>query len=348
MPRAGASRRVIGQLNYTPRENKGANMADYIVVVGEGTNTTPAGINDFHGAKIDVRFAKLDTPEQIAQASADADGAMVALQRWGAAHVAALGPKVRAVSRQGLGIDNVDLEAAKARKIALICQPTYATGEVAIHAVALLMAVNRRLLESDHIVRTDWTDRRKLFNIKPIQDMTLGIIGFGEIGRSLAHRMKNIVKRIIVIDPIVKSVPEGIELETSLEKVLSQSDALSLHAPLIPETRNIIGAKQLAMMPKGAIIVNVARGELIDVNALIQSIKDGHTAGAGLDVFAKEPLPLDDPLLTTPGVLVSPHSAWVSSSAVKRLHGQTAEDLFSYLKDGKILHGKLVLDPRKS
>ncbi len=322
-------------------------MADYTVVVGEGTNRVSAGINDFNGAKINVRFAKLDTPQEMAAATADADGVLVALQRWGADHIAALGPKVRVISRQGIGLDNVDLDMAKKRKMAVICQPSYATDEVAIHAIAMLLAVNRRLIEADKIVRTAWKDRTKVFGVKPLQNMTLGVIGFGEIGRSAAHRIKNLVKKIIVLDPYVKSVPEGMVLETSLEALLKQSDAITLHAPLTPETRNLIGAKQLAMMPKGAIVVNVARGELIDYDALIKAIKDGHIAGAGLDVFAKEPLPLDDPLLSTPGVLVSPHTAFASSDAVARLHTQTAQDLFSYLKDGKVLYGKLALDPRK-
>jgi D-3-phosphoglycerate dehydrogenase / 2-oxoglutarate reductase len=322
-------------------------MADYIAVVGEGTNNVTPGVHEFRGAKIDVRFAKLDTPEQMAQATADADGVLVALQRWGAEHIAALGPKVRVISRQGIGLDNVDLDAAKARGIAVVCQPNYATIEVATHAVAMLLAVNRRLMEADKIVRTSWADRRKLFNVKPLQNMTVGVIGFGEIGRQAAHRLVNLVAKIVVFDPFVKSVPAGMDLETSLDVVLKRSDAITLHAPLMPETRNMIDARALALMPKGACVVNVSRAELVDYEALIKSIKDGHISGAGLDVFAKEPLPLDDPILAAPNILVSPHVAFASSEAVMRLHTQTAEDLFSYLNDATIVHGKIAVDPRK-
>lgn len=320
-------------------------MPELIVVIAEGSSSIAPGAHDYRGNAIQVRFAPFDTPERVAEATADAHGVIVALQRLGRKEIAALGPHVRAISRSGIGLDNIDLDAAKERSIAVICQPNYATEEVAAHAVAMLLAVNRRLVDADRIVRTAWRERRQLFGVKPLHRMTAGVIGFGAIGRAVVHRLTNLVERIVVYDPFVQSVPQGIELERSLDELLKRSDAITLHTPLTPETRNLIGARELALLPKGACIVNVARGELIDHDALIKSLREGHVSAAGLDVFPVEPLPLDDPLLSTPGVLLSPHTAFASSEAVARLHRQTAEDLFAYVTEGTVRYGKLAVDP---
>ena len=321
------------------------NMSEFIVVIPEGSSSIAPGLHNFRGNQIQIRFAPFDSPERVAQATADADGVIVALQKLKQKEIAALGPRVRAISRSGIGVDNIDLNAAKERGIAVIYQPVYATDEVATHAVAMLLALNRRLMDSDRIVRSEWQQRKQLFGLRPLHGMTIGVIGFGAIGRAVAHKLANLVGKIVVYDPFVKSVPPGAELEASFDEFLKRSDAITLHAPLTPETRNLIGARELALLPKGACIVNVARGELIDHDALIKSLQSGQVSGAGLDVFAVEPLPLDHPLLACPGVLLSPHTAFASGEAIARLHRQTAEDLYAYLADAAIVHGKLAVDP---
>lgn len=320
-------------------------MADFIVVIAEGSSSIAAGAHDYRGNRIDVRFAPFNTPERIAAATADAHGVIVALQWLHRKEIEALGPRVRAISRSGIGLDNIDLDAAKGRGMAVMYQPVYATDEVATHAVAMLLALNRRLVDSDRIVRTGWPERRQLFSIKPLHRMTVGVIGYGVIGRATVHRLTNLADKVVVYDPYTKSVPAGVELETSLDELLKRSDAITLHAPLTPETRNLIGARELALLPKGACIVNVARGELIDQDALIQSLRSGHVSTAGLDVFAVEPVPLDDPLLSCPGVMLSPHTAFASAEAIARLHSQTAKDLFAYLTTGAVTFGKLAVIP---
>lgn len=322
-------------------------MAEFTVVIAEGSSSIAAGPRDYRGNRIEIRVAPFTTPEKIAAATADADGVIVALQRMHRKEVEALGPRVRAISRSGIGLDNIDLDAAKERGMAVMYQPVYATDEVATHAVAMLLALNRRLIDADRIVRTAWLQRRQLFGVKPLHRMTVGVIGFGVIGRAAAHQLVNLVGKIVVFDPYAETVPAGMECVKSLDDLLKASDAITLHAPLTPETRNLIGARELALLPKGACIVNVARGELIDQGALIQSLRSGHLSGAGLDVFAVEPVPLDDPLLSCPGVLLSPHTAFASAEAVARLHRQTAEDLFAYLADGAVTFGKLAVDPAK-
>lgn len=322
-------------------------MAKFNVVIAEGSSSIAAGARDYQGNQINIRFAPFSTPARVAEATADADGVLVALQRLGREEIAVLGPRVRAISRSGIGVDNIDLEAAKERKIAVIYQPVYATDEVASHAVAMLLAVNRRLMDADRIVRTGWQERRQLFGVKPLHTMTVGVIGFGVIGRAAAHKLSNLVGKIVVFDPYVKSVPAGMQLVTSLDELLKQSDAITLHSPLTPETHHLIGERELALMPKGACIINVARGGLIDDGALVKALQSKHISGAGLDVFPVEPLPHDHPLLACPNVLVSPHTAFASVEAVARLHSQTAEDLFSYLCTGAVKFGKLAVDPAK-
>jgi len=321
-------------------------VAEFIVVIPEGSSSIAPGAQDYRGNQIQIRFAPFDSPERVAEATADAHGVIVALQKLQRKEIAALGPRVRAISRSGIGVDNIDLDAAKERGIAVIYQPVYATDEVATHAVAMLLALNRRLMDADRIVRTGWQQRKLLFGIKPLHRMTVGVVGFGAIGRAVAHRLTNLVDRIVVYDPYAKSVSAGAELEASFDAFLKRSDAITLHAPLTPETRNLIGARELALLPNGACIVNVARGELIDHEALIKSLQSGHVSGAGLDVFSVEPLPLDHPLLACPGVLLSPHTAFASAEAIARLHRQTAEDLFAYLADATIVFGKLAVDPQ--
>lgn len=320
-------------------------MAEFVVVIAEGSSSVTAGAHDYRGNRIEVRFAPFNTPERIAAATADAHGVIVALQRMHRKEIEALGPHVRAISRSGIGLDNIDLDAAKERGMAVMFQPVYATDEVATHAVAMLLALNRRLMESDRIVRTAWAERRKLFSIKPIHRMTVGVIGYGVIGRATVHRLINLAAKVVVYDPYVTSVPAGVELETSLDQLLKRSDAITLHAPLTPETRNLIGARELALLPKGACIVNVARGEMIDHEALVKSMQSGHVSAAGLDAFTVEPVPAGDPLLATPGILLSPHTAFASAEAVARLHSQTAKDLFAYLTTGAVEFGKLAVVP---
>jgi D-3-phosphoglycerate dehydrogenase len=320
-------------------------MGEFVVVIAEGSSSIAAGAHAYQGNRIEVRFAPFSTPEKIAAATADAHGVIVALQRLHRKEIEALGPRVRAISRSGIGLDNIDLDAAKERGMAVMYQPVYATDEVATHAVAMLLALNRRLMDSDRIVRTRWPERRQLFGIKPLHRMTVGVVGYGVIGRATVHRLTNLAEKVVVYDPYAKSVPAGVELAASLDELLKRSDAITLHAPLTPETRNLIGAREFALLPKGACVVNVARGELIDHEALIKNLQSGHISGAGLDVFPVEPVPLDDPLLATPGLLLSPHTAFASADAVARLHRQTAQDLFAYLTTGAVTFGKLAVIP---
>jgi len=323
-------------------------MANYNVVIAQGTfGGIAPGAYDFHGHRIELKIAPFDTAARIQEATADAHGVIIGLQRLHRDEIAVLGSNVRAISRGGIGLDNIDLEAAKQRRIAVIHQPVYATDEVATHAIALLLALNRRLVESDHIVRTAWAERRQLSAIRPLHRMTVGVIGLGVIGRAVVHRLSTLVAKVVVHDPYVKSLPAGVEGAGTVDELLKVSDAITLHAPLTPETRNLIGARELALLPKGAYVVNVARGELVDHDALIASLRSGHVAAAGLDVFPVEPLPADHPLLSAPNVLVSPHTAFASTEAVARLKQQTVDDLFSYLAENKVVAGRLAVDPAK-
>jgi D-3-phosphoglycerate dehydrogenase len=321
-------------------------MSSYNVVIAEGSfGGITSGAHDYHGHSINVKIAPFGTPAQVKDATADAHGVIVGLQRLHRDEIAALGPNVRAISRGGIGLDNIDLDAAKARSIAVIHQPVYATDEVATHAIAMLLALNRRLMDSDRIVRTAWAERRQLSALKPLHRMTVGVIGLGAIGRAAAHKLLALVGKVVAYDPFVKEMPAGVQGAATLDELLKISDAITLHAPLTPQTRNLIGARELALLPEGAVVINVARGELMDHDALIASLRSEQVAAAGLDVFPVEPLPIDHPLLSAPNVLLSPHTAFASTEAVARLKRQTVDDIFSYLAENKVVAGRLAVNP---
>lgn len=316
------------------------------IVVAEGTFAGIAlGERRVGGADVSVTQAPLGNAEQIAAATADADGIIVGLQKFGPEELAVVGQRVAALSRAGIGLDSIDLDAARSRGIAVIHQPDYATEEVATHAVAMMLAVNRKLVDADRIARAGWRGRRAISDIAPLHQMTAGVIGGGAIGRAVIARLAPLVGTVLVHDPYLTTAPEGAELVGSLDELLSRSQAITLHAPLTAQTRHMIGEAQMAMLPKGAIIINVARGELLDTDALIVALRSGHLGGAGLDVFETEPVLAEDLLNQSPNLLVSPHVAFLSTASVAKLEHQVLEDLCTFLTEKRVIGGRIASRP---
>jgi D-3-phosphoglycerate dehydrogenase / 2-oxoglutarate reductase len=221
-----------------------------------------------------------------------------------------IGPGLRAIIRPGIGVDNVDLNAATQRGIMVINTPDAPTESTAEHAVALLMAVAKRVVTGSRFLQTNDFPRTELMGTE-VRDRVLGIIGCGRIGRRVAEICGLGFKmKIIAYDPFLPNVElPGVEFTTDLDDLLSRADFLTLHIPLTPQTHHLIGEDQIRRMKRGSYIINAARGPVVDEKALICALQDGHLGGAGLDVFDPEPPAGDNPLLYMNNVVCTPHVA---------------------------------------
>jgi D-3-phosphoglycerate dehydrogenase len=318
----------------------------YLLIMAAGT-WSDANVEREHLANrpVAIRVASLNTAEDIAKETATADGIIVTTHPLPRAFIAALGPSVRIIGRAGIGLDAIDLEAAKERGIAVFHCPDYCTNEVATHAVSMILALNRRLLATDAIARHEWKAWERLRPVAPIYEQTAGVIGCGRIGGAVIDRLRPLVKQILAYDPYQIEPPVDVSWVRSLDDLLSGSNIVTLHLPLTPETRAMIGARELALMKKGATIVNVSRGALIDECALADALTSGHISGAALDVLEEEPPRPDAPILRAPNVLLSPHVAWYSTAAEIRVRTMTVDGLVDYLEGRSPSVGHLAVVP---
>ncbi|MDP9255498.1 MAG: C-terminal binding protein [Actinomycetota bacterium] len=304
--------------------------------------------NDQAAGRATVRYGSLATPDDVARETADADGVIFTTHPFGADHIAALGPRVRVIGRAGIGLDAIDTEAAREAGVAVINFPDYATNEVATHAVALLLALQRRLVEADRLARAPWGDQDWLGGMAPLETLTLGLVGLGRIGRAVGERMRPLVGAVQTYDPASPALPDGVTGCASLHELLSTSDLVSLHLPLLPETARLIGPAQLATMRPGALLVNVSRGGLIDEDALAAALEEGQIGGAALDVFAHEPLAPDARILQAPNTVLSPHVAWFSTASGPKVRRDTVEAMIVWLETGTVPRGNLAARPLRS
>ncbi|MGF1617480.1 MAG: C-terminal binding protein [Acidimicrobiia bacterium] len=286
-----------------------------------------------------------ETPDSLAQAVVGARGLAVALHPLQREDFEVLKGQIEIIGRAGIGLDSIDLEAARDAGIAVVHQPIYATNEVATHAVAMLLAVNRRLAEADRLARSGWHGRSRLGVIQALDEESVGVVGCGRIGRAVIDRLRPFAREIVVYDPFADSFPEGTRPVTDIADLLSACRYVTLHLPLNPQTRELISREAIMTMPAGSVLVNVSRGGLVDETALADALKSGHLAGAALDVMADEPPDENHPLFSSPNLLLSSHIAWYSSASEQRLKHQTMSDMVSYLR-GRSVIGRLAVDPR--
>jgi D-3-phosphoglycerate dehydrogenase len=230
--------------------------------------------------------------------------------------------QTRLIVRYGIGVDNVDLEAARARGIPVCNVPDYCIDEVADHTLAFMLAATRQVVANCLAVRGGkWGLAVPLGAMRTLRDLTVGIIGLGRIGREVARRASAFKCRLLAHDPAVPAA----EIErlgctpASLDEVLTGSDVLTLHCPSNAQTRRLLNQRTLTRMKDGAILVNVGRGDLVDTAALVEALRQGKLAAAALDVCDPEPIPADSPLLQMDNVIVSAHVASASVKAVKAL-----------------------------
>lgn len=273
------------------------------------------------------------TAEEVAEAIRGADVAVIQFAPCTAEAIAGLAPGATLL-RYGIGYDNIDVAAARARGIAVGYVPDYCVAEVADHTVALMLALLRKLLPLDASVRAgQWDAVAVARPLRPLEETTVGFLGFGRIGREVQARLRPFGCRFLVADPALDSdaaAALGVEV-VGVDALFAASDALSLNAPAVPGTIGIVNAGTLATMRPGAVIVNTSRGRLIDEAALAAALASGQLGGAALDVFEAEPLPADSPLRTAPGLILSPHAAWYSEAAIGRLQQLVADDIAAAL-----------------
>jgi D-3-phosphoglycerate dehydrogenase / 2-oxoglutarate reductase len=246
----------------------------------------------------------------------------------------------KAIGRFGLGVDNIDLAAAKEKGIAVNYVPDYCIREVSDHAMALLLALIRKIPLSNKLVQAGRWEMPAVVPIRRIEGTVLGLVGFGHIPRLVAPKAQAFGIKVIAYDPYAK--PEvfkaaGVE-NVDFDSLLKSSDYVSVHAPLLPATRGMMNAAAFAKMKKGAYIVNTARGPLIDEPALIASLDSGQIGGAGLDVVTTEPLAKDSPLLGRDNVIVSPHTGFYSIEALEELQTKCATDVARVLSGEKAVY----------
>jgi D-3-phosphoglycerate dehydrogenase len=318
-------------------------MTSPVIAVADGAFSGRHTIEREFGGRAAIRWADLSSAAAARRSTAGADAVVVTLQRLSAEIIAAFGPSVRVIGRGGVGLDTIDLAAAASRGITVVNQPAYGAQEVASHALALLLAVQRRLLAADQYVRSGWAGPAGLDGIQPLDEATVGVLGCGRIGNAFVERVRPLVRQVLIYDAAPVPVPAGAERAADLDDLLTRSAVLSLHLPLSDSTRGLIGARELGFLPSGAVVVNVSRGGIIDETALADALHSGHVIGAGLDVFAEEPLPPDSPLLSTPNTVLTPHCAAASDRAARRLSHWTISDVIQYLDTGSVEHGVIVV-----
>ena len=254
------------------------------------------------------------------------------------ADVLKAGGKLRVVGRAGVGVDNVDVEAATRRGVVVLNAPGGNTISTAEHAFSLLLSVARKIPQADAVVRGGKWDRKNLEGVE-LYNKTLGVIGVGRIGSELARRAIAFGMRVVAYDPYLSATRARslqVELVEELDDLLVTSDFISLHTPLTPETRHILNAVRLQKTKNGVRIVNCARGGLIDETALANALQNRHVAAAALDVFEIEPLPDDSPLRSAPNLILTPHLGASTAEAQESVGIEIAQSIRAALLEGTI------------
>jgi len=289
--------------------------------------------NIFSPNGIEIAGFQCDTEEEVLSACKEADGIITTASPISARVIQGM-KKCKVISRYGIGYDNVDIKAASAQGIIVCNVPDYCIDEVADHAFTLIMALVRKLNPYAQSVRDGLWDYPLYKPIFRLKGKVLGLVGFGNIARNLARKAQCFGLEIIAFDPHVS----GAEMEqlgvspVSLDQLCRVSDIISVHVPLADSTRGIIGQQQLEKMKPTAILINTARGPVVNEDALISALEAKTIAGAGLDVVTKEPIDINNPLLMMPNVIVTPHMSWYSKEAEEELRIKAANNVLSVLK----------------
>lgn len=299
------------------------------------------GIDLLRSAGLEVRQASSPAMDIVAK---EIVGCVAAVTRYAGLDRAAMdaAPGLRVLGNHGIGTDPVDVAYATEIGLPIVFTPFGNVQSVAEFAISQMLAIARRTREADRAVRAGNYDYRYAGDFVELQGKTLAVIGFGRIGRRTADIAKAAFgMRILAFDPYIDAAAieaEGVEKGEDLDAVLAAADVVSLHLQLTPETRAIMNRERLGRMKKGAMLVNTARGALVDDEALIQALETGHLRGAAMDVFEVEPLPVDHPFAKEDRLVLSPHIAGATDECLRRTAIQTAEQVIDVLEARKPPH----------
>ncbi len=284
-------------------------------------------------AGFDVIFEEYPDEARLLELVGDVDAIVVRSKPKVTRKVIEAAPKLKVIGRAGVGLDNIDLEAAKEREIRVVNSPAASSRSVAELVLAMMFNVARKVSFADRKMREGVWTKKQCMGIE-LDGKTLGIVGFGRIGYQIAKIAKALGMKVLLYDPYpneerAKEVGGNfVDLETLLE----ESDVVTLHVPLVEQTYHLINEERLKLMKPTAILINAARGAVVDTNALVKALREGWIAGAGLDVYEEEPLPKDHPLTKLDNVVLTPHIGASTVEAQMRAGVQVAEQIVEVLK----------------
>lgn len=275
-------------------------------------------------AGVDIACFHSRDPHEIIENARDADGVVTSYGNFPALVFEAL-PNLRVVSRTGVGYDSIDLDAATAHGVAVCTAPGYGTEVVSDHAITLALCVLRRINEIDADMRSGIWDYGRTRPLGQVRGRTFGVVGMGEIGRATARKAHGLGFHVICTSRSLvpgRRTPEGYDI-TTYEELLRASDVVSFHTALTPETRHLLDERAISLMKPQAVVVNTARGAVIDTLALARALENGRLWGAGLDVFETEPLDFTHPICTAPHTVLTSHAAYWSEESGLELRERT-------------------------
>jgi D-3-phosphoglycerate dehydrogenase / 2-oxoglutarate reductase len=297
----------------------------------------PAGMKVLEG-KVEPVILADSTVETIKKMVADVEGIILRTNIEVTREIIEAAPCLKIISRTGAGVDNVDVAAATEKGILVCHAPGVNSISVAEHALALMMAMAKQLKVVDQAVHKDNWKIRYASKAEDLDGKTLGLVGLGNIGSLLAQKCRLAFNmKIIAYDPYVKEA-EGVELYSSLDQLFSQSDFISIHVPYTKETHHLVNTRLLSLMKSDSYLINTSRGSVVDEKALIEALKNDSIAGAGLDVFEKEPPSLDNPLLKFNNVITTSHSAGLNRDCERKLAIEAAQAVIDFLEGRQPKH----------
>ena len=287
-------------------------------------------------AGMEVVTAQCRTEDDVIEVAKGCSGLLAQYAPMNARVFAAL-PEVRVVSRMGAGFDTVNTADAKEYGVWVANSPDYGVGEVATHALGMAIALVRHIPFYDRHVRAGNWHYTSAGKLRRVSDMTLGILGFGRIGKRMAHLSSNVFGRVIACDPYIGDgdfFPDRVA-RVDQEQLFGEADVVSLHVPLNDETRGIANARMLHLMKRGSFLVNTARGSVANLDHVLAALDSGQLDAAALDVLPKEPPEADHPVLRHPRVLLTPHAAFYSVEGERELRRKAAQNLVDWARTGR-------------
>ena len=286
----------------------------------------------------DILIADNPSEEALLKKCAEANAIITRTSSYINKKIIEASPKLKVISKTGVGVDNIDVSTATEKGILVCNVPGVNSVSVAEHTVALILAVAKDLLVMDKAVRKGEWGKRYSLKATELNQKKLGIIGFGSIGRKVVTICQSFQMKILVYDPyLVSSTVDklSIDLVSNIEELFKKSDIISIHVPYNEKTHHLVNSSLLKMAKKGAILINTSRGQIINEKALFEALKDGSLSAAGLDVFEEEPVNISSPLLTLENVILTPHSAALTKECSARIAVEAAQAVIDVINGEK-------------